>query len=806
MALDPQSSLRSAEALFGQGKVQAAISELARLAKSAPGDLLTLNRVGDLLARQGQTEEAIGYYVRIADEFTGQGFYPKAVAIYKKVLRLDPQSPDAMLWLGDLYLKQKLPGEARGYFLRAAEQFLENKEFDRARETYERLVAAEPSDPRHRARLAETRAAEGDRETAGTELLELARFLLTTGRPADAERSYRRAAELIPERPEPRIGIANCLTEVGREDEALRLLEEAARDGRAAPALLGELGLRYELSGQHEQALSLFERPEAAEIPDGVFLRIFEYNLRQGQDDELWTRIEPIFEQWTKGDRAARLADLLLALASLEAEGYLPALQRLVDLRRAAKNTTAIVDAVERLVEASRARSMTDEVEPLLEELERLAPDSTRVAADAAEPAPLDEPITETAPPAPVVPQASEEPAEAEPEMPVQAEAPAVPLTATDEEQVAGKLTQSEILEKYGLEEQAIDQVREVVGKFPGHVPAQQRLVALLRSEPDRSVLPPALVGPALAQRAAGNTDAAREAAREAEEKGGLDEDALALFRRLELIDPPEASAPAAPREIPSVRPAAVPSHSRPVDSAVVIDLDAMEDEPEAESDEPQPSAPAPPTPQPADAPAPVVAAPSAESVPVTEEAAVTPDLTAVDEDDDLSAITAALESELFSEEPPVERADPESEQSLSEVFAAFKQHVDEEVGSDDYRTHYDLGIAYKEMGLMDEAMGEFRIALKSTEIFCEASVMLAVCHRERGEIDEAANRYREALEAVGADVQAASGLRYDLAEVLLQSGDREAALGLFRDVLQADPQFRDVQARIAELESASAG
>ena len=79
---------------------------------------------------------------------------------------------------------------------------------------------------------------------------------------------------------------------------------------------------------------------------------------------------------------------------------------------------------------------------------------------------------------------------------------------------------------------------------------------------------------------------------------------------------------------------------------------------------------------------------------------------------------------------------------------------------------------------------------------------MLAMCHRDRQEMGEAARWYRSAMEASGSDPQALAGLRYDLAEVLLESGDAEAALDQFRDVMREDPTYRDVQGRVSELES----
>lgn len=198
---DKQKQLQAAERLIKQGKVNEAVARLDRMAFTTPGDLLSLNRMADQLARQSHGAEAVKYYFKIADEFGRTGFYPKAAAIHKKILRLDSDNVDSLVQLGDLYLQQRLPGEARKYLLHAAELSVKAQNFDLARSVYEKLIEAEPGDPRHRARLAETRAAEGDTEQAGEELVLLADALFSQGKPGDAEKAYLRAAELLPAGP-----------------------------------------------------------------------------------------------------------------------------------------------------------------------------------------------------------------------------------------------------------------------------------------------------------------------------------------------------------------------------------------------------------------------------------------------------------------------------------------------------------------------------------------------------------------------------------------------------------------------------
>ena len=79
---------------------------------------------------------------------------------------------------------------------------------------------------------------------------------------------------------------------------------------------------------------------------------------------------------------------------------------------------------------------------------------------------------------------------------------------------------------------------------------------------------------------------------------------------------------------------------------------------------------------------------------------------------------------------------------------------------------------------------------------------MLGLCHGERGETDEAIRWYRAALDAPGDEEAPLSGLRYDLAEILLQTGDERGAYDLFVQVAANEPAYRDVASRLADLKA----
>ncbi len=819
MGSDSKQSLAAGEKLLKAGKVAEAIAEFDRVVDSCNGDLLTVNRVGDAIVASGNPEKAVPYYARIADQFCRQGFFPKAIAIRKKILRLTPESAEALVGLGDLYVRQEHPAEARSYYLRAADLLLNAKDFTAAKEVYQRLVEAEPDDPRHRVRLAETRAASGETDEAAGDLVELGRRLLESGKPEDAEKAYRRASELVSDRPEVITGLIACLTETGRDDEAQKLLEEETAKPDAAIELVGELLVLYEVNGHIDKAGELLASGRAHELPDETFSTLARFHDRQDAQAGWWSRVEPLMKGWPTAGQRERLVSLLDLWPKWTEEPLLAALEWRLALADEGGDEAVQIRVLEQLVEAYPRKGMKAEAEQAQNRLDELRPP----VETAPEPTPA-----ESAEAAPVATEASAE-ATAEPakDVPIEFEAPAVPLSRADEEFVSGRMTQAEILEKYGLMTQAMDQVYEVIERFPGHLEANQHLVTLLRGTSQESALAQALVKLAIARRAAGRLELGQQAAAEADKLGGIDAEARSILTALDLFPDeaapqPTAAAPARAEAAPA-EPATpqVEARPSPVDSGgdAVIDFDSFdEDEEELEvaaeaAVETKPAAAKPPA-EVEPAPRPRPAAEVVDSVPPaadedsrgTEAAMRFEPLPAVDDgqdDDDLSAIAAALDDELFDEDPLGDAPSSESEESLDEVFAAFRERVEEEVGADDYRTHYDLGIGYKEMGLIDAAVAEFEISSKSEDLFRESCVMLALCCRELERLDQAADWYRQALEALEEGHSGAFELRYDLADVLLENGDTGSALDLFRDLHEHDPGFRDVAERVSQLSAA---
>ena len=137
---------------------------------------------------------------------------------------------------------------------------------------------------------------------------------------------------------------------------------------------------------------------------------------------------------------------------------------------------------------------------------------------------------------------------------------------------------------------------------------------------------------------------------------------------------------------------------------------------------------------------------------------------------------------------------------SLADIFREFQKGVDKQLGKEDYETRYNLGIAYKEMGLVDEAIAEFQLAAKDEGRLLECSSMLGICFLEKGMPKLAVKWFEKGLQAPGRSDEEYQGLRYDLASALEQGGEGDRALALFTELYGQDASFRDVADKMRQL------
>jgi len=146
----------------------------------------------------------------------------------------------------------------------------------------------------------------------------------------------------------------------------------------------------------------------------------------------------------------------------------------------------------------------------------------------------------------------------------------------------------------------------------------------------------------------------------------------------------------------------------------------------------------------------------------------------------------------------------------LSEMFGELKQELEEEliVGDDDPETHYSLGVAFREMGLLDEAIAEFQkvcTAIDRGKAFTQpvqTYTWLAQCFLDKGVPESAIHWYEKALNLPGLNEEGRLAINYELGSACESAQDRPGALRHFTDVYSANIDYRDVAERIQALKS----
>jgi tetratricopeptide (TPR) repeat protein len=174
-------------------------------------------------------------------------------------------------------------------------------------------------------------------------------------------------------------------------------------------------------------------------------------------------------------------------------------------------------------------------------------------------------------------------------------------------------------------------------------------------------------------------------------------------------------------------------------------------------------------------------------------------------QDDSVAADTAAfvdlgkeLEAEMAAEEQAA--AAGQGGALVNELLKEFQKGVREHLDEKDFETHYNLGIAYKEMDLYEEAIQEFRLAARDPGRALPCANLLGLCYLSKGDAAQAIRELTVGLEISGHPGEAYHNLRYDLGLAFEAVGELASALECYETLQKQNARFRDVRVRAATL------
>jgi tetratricopeptide (TPR) repeat protein len=866
------------------GKIQQAIGEYLKIIKSDPNDVLTLNTIGDLYLRQGNSHEANRYFLQVAERYVSSNFFLKAIAVYKKILNADPDNLDINATMASLYAKQGLSIDARNQYLRVAALLEKNNRSQESVAVYEKIVELNPANSAVQRKLAELYLTQGAAEKSHHYWTGAARAQAKAGDLAGAVDSFGRALQINPLDIEAMKGFSGCCL---KQNNPVPVIDRLTKSMETAPENLDlreMLGKAHLANNDPEKAAKAFQI--IVSMDEGRYEHLFEvanaWMRRKEYDRALGCldNIVPILISRHKTERAISLYQQVLQ----GCPGYLPAMTRLVSIYSATGDHVRCLEELDKVADQYLEKEDSIEAVECLEKILRLNPESEKhrnlhrqVFSQAYPDLPYKFPIEPEAPQnVAVVPEPSLEERE----------------FADTDKGGHSEIVEVDLLINYGLRDKAQSLLLNLVARDPYDKHVRQRLLSLYKGEEKYSEAAEQCLLLAALYRRLKNEETAQKYLNEAKQlspgvvESEKDLVAFALRNGIEVA-PAESSAVSqqAPEQevdlssdlldiffpgdqesieeekdvlqsdgvnepIEDTYPQDVPS--QPFSKNIQEQLQEVDfyirlgfhDEAEAKLNEIAKTSPEDPElisryQRLAEIKRPTQAAHLEGSdepifnIPI--QPASPDDMGIILETKDTQDGTVESESKRFqqhsekqaplvnvrtrpsggAQQPAlraVSREGSAKEEGFkaNEMFADLMEEVavlsDLEVSKESFEDHFNLGTAYRDMDLSEEAIREFELALKiaglktDTRRMIQCCGMLSTCCLKKGMPNSAVRWCQTGLNVGDISFHEAMALRYDMGVAHSMSGSNGLALECFEQVFRQDSGYRDVAQRIDEL------
>jgi tetratricopeptide (TPR) repeat protein len=745
---DPQLLFRLGEAYVGGKKLVEAESIFKRLLEIDPNDQDSRVQMGRVCLLQGDPDSAFEHFQPVVEKLLGRKESDKAITLLQQIAQQRPNHIPTLAKLADVYKVLKKEILLAQAYSQLTEAYTQAGQFDRAAGVLEILVAMEPENGQYRSKLEFVRGRMGTAAPIAAGEDEELDFEAEppVGAPSPPAFSappadVRPMAVEAPQAPPPSLVRPSVELSGALTDEDKEFIDEHLAEGK----VFRKYGLVDKAADQFEAVIARF--------PDHVEARV---------------ELRDVYKEKGHKDKAAEQCHALAEIHRLTGESA-AAEAFDAEARELSPGTTVAPSAAAR---PAPPTATTPEVEALEEAPEITLSDSEapiEVEEDIA--FDVEEEVTEVEEGGIVAGPAAEELASLE-------------LGLEDE---GGALSQQFV------EEEAL-----TVEAAPAPAPAEPEISLAAETEevafiePEPAAPPPPAPPPAAPPSPPPKTGAPELPADLQKVLGEVEE-----YVSLGFVD----DARDALREILG----RYPNHPAILSKTQSLGLSLEEPAPEPAPDVRRIEAEARPV-----EPALAEAGPlEAELVPEASFADLTPAAPpgALPSDGGLD-LGAELDN-LFGAQAAVEEVAAPAETSalgdagLEEIFKEFKKGVDKQLGKEDYDTRYNLGIAYKEMGLIDEAIAEFQLAAKDEGRLLECASMLGICFMEKGMPKLAMKWFEKGLETPNRRDEEYQALRYDLAVAHEAAGDTQVALSLYTELYGQDANFRDVATKLRELRAA---
>jgi tetratricopeptide (TPR) repeat protein len=734
--------IEQAEKYVRGGRIKEAIAEYEKLALADPQDVGTLNIIGDLSIRLGQTERAVRSFEKVAGEYERRGLYSQALAISKKIHRLVPDNVEFALKLGDLYAQQGFMADAKGVYMSVAGRLAESKRTAEAVAVFEKVVKLDREDTEARKALAGLFAGMGNSEAALDQINELASVRTEKGQFEAAAAVLLEALAMKPGDPRSVCGLVEVYKRQGRTEQAVEVLEKELAASPGNVQFLNILGNLHFEAGETKRAEEIFSQIVTGHpLNVNARIKLGRIQILKDRLDQAYELFEPLINNLVKKRRDEKAIGLLGLILESQ-KPHLPALERLALIYRSNKEVKKLEVVDRAILDELRRQGLKERMITVYGELLEMRPDDADLAREARA---LREELG----------LAAEE---------VRDETPG--LSEKDREAIRDVMAQAELYLQQGLVRIARRLLENLRFRYPEDPQIVRKIAVIdeVRTHIDEdeirrrvektSVLEAQMKEQAAEKRAEERRPERRPAEKKAEAK--RDEGPGA-----------EEKAPA-----PERRPAGERAKTQPPFTGDVLEGEKVSTaDIFAETD--------------------IIPFISSEPGKMTYY-----DLRGLAADE-IGWLAAARARQLEGEASPLERA-------LTTIVADFRKDLLDKGGPADAESHFQLGLAFIGQGLMAEALEELTQAAQDKTLAVASFSLIGQGYRQKRNHGEAAKWFEKGLAAAAPGTDQYYALAFELADIAEASDDRARAAALFREIRDWNPGYRNVAARLESLERSS--
>ncbi len=361
--------LAKADKYLRQKKYKLALEEFLKYLQKNPEDVNIINRVGDLYAQVGDKDKAVDFFLKSADYYYKEGFYTKAIAILRKILRIAPDNIKVYERLADLYVQDGNVAEAKRVYLDIAERYTKQGLKKRALEIYKKMVELDPLNTAVRLKLADAFIKEGMREEAADQLISTAKKLIKMGKMEDAKQLLTAAKKLGLGDAVVDVTLAEIFIEKKEYEKAEQILDKAYARNTGNSILLELLAFVKLKTGKLADALKIAKRLfELDKSKYGVIETIFSELISKGKINEAWSLIKPVVDHLLLNEDFERALELVKKIVDKK-QYFIPALKVMADIYDRKDDRIFNVTTLEKLVEAYKKDGNIEEARATLKKL-----------------------------------------------------------------------------------------------------------------------------------------------------------------------------------------------------------------------------------------------------------------------------------------------------------------------------------------------------------------------------------------------------------------------------------------------------